>query len=52
MEASSSIIDVDDNSSSSSKKTSEVYQFFTYQNSRWKCNHCHKNFGDKATTTL
>jgi len=49
----SSIIDLeDDNSSSSSKKTSPVYQHFTYKDSRWDCNHCSKNFGDKSNSTL
>jgi len=48
----SSIINLDDGSSSSSKKTSPVYQFFTYKDSRWFCNHCSKDFGDKSNTTL
>jgi hypothetical protein len=48
----SSIINLDDDNSSSSKKTSPVYQFFTYKNSRWCCNHCSKDFGDKANSTL
>src|SRR5215510_4236882 len=52
--SSSSIIDIDDidDDSSSSSKRSEVYQFFTNKGARWHCNHCSKNFGDKATTTL
>jgi hypothetical protein len=50
--SSSSIMDVDDDSSTSSKKSSQVYQFFTYKNQRWHCNHCPKDFSDKATTTL
>ena len=49
----SSIINLDDNdSSSSNKKTSPIYQFFTYKNSRWHCNHCSKGFGDKSNSTL
>jgi transposase-like protein len=43
---------VEDTSSSSSKKRSQVYQYFTYKLSRWSCNHCSKNFSDKATSAL
>lgn len=48
----SSIINIDDDDSSSNKKISPVYQFFTYKDSRWYCNHCSKDFGDKANSTL
>ena len=45
-------IDLEDDSSSSSIKKSKVYQYFTYKTSRWYCNHCSKDFGNKASTTL
>ena len=45
------IIDLEDTSSSSSR-TSAVYQYFTYKTSRHHCNFCSKNFSDKSTTTL
>jgi len=45
-------LDFEDNSSSSSVKKSKVYQIFTYKNSRWHCNKCSKDFGDKASTIL
>src|SRR5271170_6181142 len=42
----------DTSSSTSTKKRSQVYQYFTYKLSRWCCNHCSKSFSDKATSTL
>ena len=29
-----------------------VYQYFTYKDSRWHCNYCSKDFGNKSSTTL
>src|SRR5579859_5219532 len=52
-ESSSPIIELDDDSSSSTmKKRSLVYQHFTYKNPRWFCNHCTRSFTDKASSTL
>src|SRR5277367_4415818 len=39
-------------SSISTKKRSQVYQYFTYKLLRWCCNHCSKSFSNKATLTL
>src|SRR5271169_774702 len=38
--------------STSTKKRSQVYQYFTYKLSRWCYNHCSKSFSDKTTSTL
>ena len=43
---------VEDTSSSTSKKRSQIYQYFTYKLLRWTCNHCLKDFFDKATSAL
>jgi len=48
----SPIIEIEADDSSSSKRRSIVYQYFTYKSSRWYCNHCKKSFTDKATSTL
>ena len=51
----SSVIDVNEdenNSSLSSNRRSEVYNFFTLKSLRWYCNYCSKNFADKSTSTL
>lgn len=36
----------------SSKRSSEVYQYFKFKSSRWHCNYCQKSFADKSTSTL
>src|SRR5271168_2108927 len=48
----SPIIKDEDTSSSSTKKRSAVYQYYTYKSPRYFCNHCSKSFADKSTTTL
>jgi L-lactate utilization protein LutB len=45
-------VDENENSSLSSNKRSEVYQYFTFKSPRWYCNYCSKNFADKSTSTL
>ncbi|CAB5136895.1 unnamed protein product [Rhizophagus irregularis] len=45
-------VDENENSSLSSNKRSEAYQYFTFKTQRWYCNYCSKNFGDKSTSTL
>src|SRR3989337_2253223 len=52
MATSTSTIDLEDDSSSSSNRRSKVYQYFTLKTSKWWCNHCSKKFADKASTTL
>ncbi|CAG8631767.1 21215_t:CDS:2 [Rhizophagus irregularis] len=47
------IVELKEDTNSSSSKKSLVYQFFTYKSSRYYCNYCpSKSFSDKLTSTL